>query len=325
MKYRVGIDLGGTNIKAGVVDETYWIVGTAHCKTAMPRPAAAILADMARMARQAVENAGLTMDDVLCVGVGSPGTANPVSGVVEYSCNLDFEQVPVCSELEKLLSKPVYLENDANAAAFGEALAGAAKGSKSCVCITLGTGVGGGIIIDGKIYGGFNFAGAELGHIVIMVDGEPCACGRRGCWESYASATALVRQTRRAMEANPDSKMWEIAGSLGNVDGRTAFDGMRADDPSAKEVVKNYIKYIACGLVNVINIFQPEVLCIGGGICKEGDALLRPIEEYIAAERYSKFCVNQTRLCVATLGNDAGIIGAAFLDQSGVEERKNEA
>ena len=307
MKYRIGIDLGGTNIKAGVVDEDYRIVGTAHCKTAMPRPAEAILSDMARMAREAVEKAGLTMDDVLSVGVGSPGTANPVSGVVEYSCNLDFEKVPVCAELEKLLSKPVYLENDANAAAFGEALAGAAKGSKSCVCITLGTGVGGGIIIDGKIYGGFNFAGAELGHIVIMVDGEPCACGRRGCWESYASATALVRQTRRAMEENPDSKMWEIA------------------DPVAREVVKKYIQYIACGLVNVINIFQPEVLCIGGGICKEGDALLRPIEEYIKAERYSKFSLNQTRLCVATLGNDAGIIGAAFLDRSGVKERKLEA
>ena len=158
-----------------------------------------------------------------------------------------------------------------------------------------------------------------------MVDGEPCACGRRGCWESYASATALVRQTRRAMEENPDSKMWEIAGSLDNVDGRTAFDGMRADDPVAREVVKKYIQYIACGLVNVINIFQPEVLCIGGGICKEGDALLRPIEEYIKAERYSKFSLNQTRLCVATLGNDAGIIGAAFLDRSGVKERKLEA
>lgn len=325
MKYRIGIDLGGTNIKAGVVDEEYRIVGTARCKTALPRPADDILADMADMARRAMENAGLSMDDVLCVGVGSPGTANPVSGVVEYSCNLGFENVPVCAKLEALLGKPVYLENDANAAAFGEALAGAARGSKSCVCITLGTGVGGGIIIDGKIYGGFNFAGAELGHIVIMVDGEPCACGRRGCWEAYASATALIRQTRRAMEAHPDSKMWEIAGTLDNVDGRTAFDGMRAGDTAAGDVVNRYVQYVACGLVNVINIFQPEVLCIGGGICKEGDALLKPIEEYIASERYSKYSVDQTRLCVATLGNDAGIIGAAYLSEAGIQDLQKNA
>ena len=321
-KYRVGIDLGGTNIKAGVVDEEYRIVGTARCKTGLPRPSGEVLSDMARMAREAVENAGIRMEDVLCVGVGSPGTANPVDGVVEYSCNLDFDHVPVCAEMEKMLGKPVYLENDANAAAFGEALAGAARGSKSCVCITLGTGVGGGIIIDGKIYGGFNFAGAELGHIVIMVDGEPCACGRHGCWEAYASATALIRQTRRAMEAHPESGMWKIAGTLENVDGRTAFDGLRTGDPAAKEVVGNYVKYIACGLVNVINIFQPEVLCIGGGICKEGDTLLKPIEEYIASERYSKYSVNQTRLCVATLGNDAGIISAAFLSEAGIQELK---
>lgn len=170
-----------------------------------------------------------------------------------------------------------------------------------------------GIIIGGKIYGGFNFAGAELGHIVINVDGELCTCGRHGCWEAYASATALIRQTRQAMVANPDSAMWRIAGTLDKVDGRTAFDAMRAGDVVGKKVVDRYIQYIACGLINVINIFQPEVLCIGGGICKEGDTLLKPLEAHIAKERYSKFSTHQTRLCVATLGNDAGIIGAANL------------
>ncbi len=178
------------------------------------------------------------------------------------------------------LGLDIYIENDANAAALGEALAGAAKGTQSCVCITLGTGVGGGIIIGGKIYGGFNFAGAELGHIVINVDGELCTCGRHGCWEAYASATALIRQTRQAMVANPDSAMWRIAGTLDKVDGRTAFDAMRAGDVVGKKVVDRYIQYIACGLINVINIFQPEVLCIGGGSAggrHPPEALWRPI------------------------------------------------
>ena len=146
-----------------------------------------------------------------------------------------------------------------------------------------------------------------------MVDGYPCTCGRNGCWESYASATALIRQTREAMRNNPGSAMWEVAGSLDNVDGRTAFDAMRKGNAAAKEVVDNYIKYVACGLTNVVNIFQPEILCIGGGICKEGDTLLIPLEEHIKRERYSKFSSHQTRLCVAQLGNDAGVIGAAFL------------
>lgn len=313
MQYRIGIDLGGTNIKAGVVDENYHIIGTAKCKTRLPRPSDEIIMDMARMAKDAAANAGLTMVDIRYVGVGSPGTANPVTGVVEYSCNLRFQNVDLRTALKGLLNKDIYIENDANAAAYGEALAGAAKGSQSCVCITLGTGVGGGIVINGKIYGGFNFAGAELGHIVIQVDGELCTCGRQGCWETYASATALIHQTRRAMVNHPESVMWKLADDLEKVDGRTAFEAMRVGDEAAAQVIDTYIKYLACGLINVINIFQPEVLCIGGGICNEGDALIKPLEKRITNERYSKYSTHQTRLCVATLGNDAGIIGAAFL------------
>lgn len=313
--YRIGIDLGGTNIVAGVVDDVFRIVATAKCKTRIPRPAEEIVVDMARMAKEAVQNAGLTMADIAYVGVGSPGTCNADTGIVEYSNNLQFEKLPLRDMLGGMLDKAVYIENDANAAALGEALAGAAKGAQSCVCITLGTGVGGGIIIDGKIYGGFNFAGAELGHTVIMVDGELCTCGRFGCWEAYASATALINQTRRAMVNHPDSAMWSIAEDLDKVNGRTAFDGMRAGDAVAAQVVDTYIKYIATGLINVINIFQPEVLCIGGGICKEGDTLLKPLAAHIERERYSKYSSHQTRLCVATLGNDAGIIGAAFLGE----------
>ncbi|MBS1326901.1 MAG: ROK family protein [Oscillospiraceae bacterium] len=313
--YRIGIDLGGTNIVAGVVDDEFRIVATAKCKTRIPRPAEEIVVDMARMAKEAVQNAGLTMADIAYVGVGSPGTCNADTGIVEYSNNLQFEKLPLRDMLGGMLDKAVYIENDANAAALGEALAGAAKGAQSCVCITLGTGVGGGIIIDGKIYGGFNFAGAELGHTVIMVDGELCTCGRFGCWEAYASATALINQTRSDMVNHPDSAMWSIAEDLDKVNGRTAFDGMRAGDAVAAQVVDTYIKYIATGLINVINIFQPEVLCIGGGICKEGDTLLKPLAAHIERERYSKYSSHQTRLCVATLGNDAGIIGAAFLGE----------
>lgn len=314
--YRIGIDLGGTNIAAGVVNDAFEIVGRAKCKTAMPRPAGEIIRDMAKVARMAVENAGLALADIAYVGVGSPGTCNPDTGIIEYANNLQFDRVPLRDDLSALLDgKTVFIENDANAAALGEALAGAAKGAQSCVCITLGTGVGGGIIIDGKIYGGFNFAGAELGHTVIMVDGELCTCGRFGCWEAYASATALINQTRRAMVNHPDSAMWSIAEDLDKVNGRTAFDGMRAGDAVAAQVVDTYIKYIATGLINVINIFQPEVLCIGGGICKEGDTLLKPLAAHIERERYSKYSSHQTRLCVATLGNDAGIIGAAFLGE----------
>ena len=310
---RIGIDLGGTNIVAGVVNEEQNIIAKAECKTNLPRPYGEIFEDMAKVAKQAVENAGLTMDDVAYVGVGCPGTCNVATGIVEYSCNLDFKEVPLQAELSRLTGKPVYIENDANAAALGEAVAGAAKGAESALCITLGTGVGGGIVLDGKIYDGFNYAAAELGHIVIVNGGEPCSCGRNGCWEAYASATGLIRQTKAAIEANPDSGLAKLAAERGKVSGRTAFDAMRAGDPVGKAVVDQYVEYLACGLTNIINIFQPEVLCVGGGLSHEGDTLLKPVLAYIERERYSKYSKHQTRLCAAALGNDAGIIGAACL------------
>lgn len=311
--YKLGIDLGGTNIVAGVVDGDNRIIATAKCKTNCPRSADEIIADMAKVAKQAVEKVGITMADVAGVGVGSPGVCNKETGIVEWANNLGFENVPLCDMLGDLLGVTVYIENDANAAALGEFVAGAAKDADSCVCITLGTGVGGGVIINGEIFTGANYAGAELGHGVIVAGGEPCTCGREGCWEAYASATALVRQTRRAMEAHKDSKMWEFAPTLDDVDGRTAFDAMRAGDAAGTAVVEQYIHYIAVGLVNMVNIFQPDVLCIGGGICKEGETLLAPLRKYLEKERYSKFSIKQAKLCVASLGNDAGIIGAANL------------
>lgn len=312
--YYLGIDLGGTNIAAAVVDENYKIIGTGKVKTNCPRPAEEIAEDMYKAGMMAVESCGLKLDDIAEVGVGAPGSVNPKDGFICYSNNLGFVNLPLGEMLEKKFGRKVFLENDANAAAYGEQLAGAGKGTRQFVAITLGTGVGGGVIINGHILSGMNSAGGELGHAVIVKDGEPCSCGRNGCWEAYASATALIRQTKAAMLNDKQSKMWEIVdGDIEAVNGRTAFDGMRAGDETATAVVKAYCDYVACGLANVINIFQPEVICIGGGISKEGETLVAPIREYVERERYSKNVEKQTVIKAATLGNDAGIIGAAFL------------
>ena len=313
MKYYVGIDLGGTNIVAGVVDENYNIVAKASTKTNCPRPAKEIADDMAKMALQAVENAKLKIDDIEWIGVGTPGIANSSTGIIEYSNNLGFENTPMVKYIQETINKPVFIENDANAAAYGEFVAGAAKGANNAVCITLGTGVGGGIIVDGKIYAGSNFAGAEIGHTVIEVDGAQCSCGRKGCFEAYSSATGLIRMSKEAMAENPDSVMNKLAQERGKVNARTAFDAMREGDSVAKAVVDKYIKYLAAGITNAINIFQPDILCIGGGVCNEGDPLLLPVKALVKEEVYTRNSSKNTEIVIAKLGNDAGIIGAAFL------------
>lgn len=316
MKYYIGIDLGGTNIKAGVVSEDFEIVAKATCKTNLPRSGEEICADMAKVALEAVKEAGLTLDDIEAVGIGTPGTANSQTGVIEYSNNLGFLNLPVVKLMQSHIDKPCYVENDANAAAYGEYIAGAAKGANDAVCITLGTGVGGGIIIGGKIYSGSNFAGAEIGHTVINVNGPKCTCGRKGCFEVYSSATGLIRMTKEAMENAPDSLLHAEAAEHGKVSARTAFNAMRNGDAVAKQVVDDYIMYLACGIANTINIFQPDVLCIGGGVCNEGDPLLLPLKELVAKEIYTKNSEKNTEIVIAKLGNDAGIIGAAFLGLS---------
>lgn len=316
MKYYIGIDLGGTNIKAGVVNENFEIVAKATTKTLCPRPAKEICDDMAKVSIEAAEKAGISIDDVEWIGIGTPGIADNVNGTIPYSNNLDFHDVPVRKYIQEHINKPVYVANDANAAAYGEFVAGAAKGAKDAVCITLGTGVGAGIIVDGKILTGSNLAGAELGHIVIEVDGPQCTCGRKGCFEVFSSATGLIRMTKEAMEADPASVMHKMAAEDGKVSARLAFNAMRAGDKSAKEVVDKYIKYLAAGITNAINIFQPDVLCIGGGVCNEGDPLMVPMRELVKKEVYTRMLTKNTRIEVAALGNDAGIIGAAFLGNS---------
>ena len=314
MKYYIGIDLGGTNIVAGVVDEQYNILAKASTKTNCPRPDREIARDMAKMAIQAVENAKLTMKQIEWIGIGTPGIANSRDGIIEYSNNLGFVNTPMVKYIQEDINKPVFVENDANAAAYGEFVAGAAKGANNAVCITLGTGVGGGIIIDGKIYAGSNFAGAEIGHTVISVDGPQCTCGRKGCFEVFSSATGLIRMTKKSMAQNPDSSMHKlVAERSGKVSARIAFDAMRMGDAAAKAVVNDYIKYLAAGITNTINTFQPDILCIGGGVCNEGDALLLPVKELVAKEVYTRNSKQNAQIVIAKLGNDAGIIGAAFL------------
>lgn len=313
--YNIGIDLGGTNIVASVVNEKYEILGTDKTPTNSPRTADEIFDDIAKVCFGAIEAAGITMDDISTVGMGTPGTVNG-DGIIEFANNLAFNNVPARLMLSQRLSvatDKIFIENDANCAALGEAYAGVGNGAKNFVAVTLGTGVGSGVIVDGKIVNGVNFAGGECGHMVIVVDGEQCSCGRKGCWEAYASATALIRQTKRAMEEYPDSLMHQLAEKEGKVSGRTAFDAMRLGDIAGIKVVNKYIKYVACGLINLVNALQPEIICIGGGICNEGETLMEPLRRYVEAERYSIHSKIQTEIVKAELGNDAGVIGAAIL------------
>lgn len=313
--FTIGIDLGGTNIVASVVNEKYEIISTDKTPTNSPRPADEVFDDIARVCLSAVEKAGLKMDDIASVGMGTPGTVNG-DGVIEFANNLAFNNVPARLMLSQRLgvaADKVFLENDANCAALGEAYAGVGNGAKNFVAVTLGTGVGSGIIVDGKIVNGINFAGGECGHMVIVVDGEQCSCGRNGCWEAYASATALIRQTKKAMEEYPDSLLHQLAEKEGKVSGRTAFDAMRLGDIAGIKVVNKYIKYVACGIINIVNALQPEIICVGGGICNEGDTLMDPLRRFVQAERYSIHSKIQTEIVKAQLGNDAGVIGAAIL------------
>ena len=315
--YRIGVDLGGTNIAVGLINDNYEIISRAGTKTNIPRPAEEIFADIVKCAKEVVAKAGVEMNEVASIGIGTPGSCDKKNGVILYANNLYFDNVPAAQLVNKELPGiPVYIENDANCAALGEALAGSGKGKKSFIAVTLGTGVGSGIVLDGQVLTGCNDAGGELGHMTIKFDGEPCNCGRIGCWERYASATALVNQTKAAMLEHKDSVMWQLAsGDINNAGGRTAFDAMRIGDKWGTEVVDNYIRYIAVGTTNIVNIFQPEMICFGGGICNEGETLLAPIREHVARERYSKKQEVQTEICRATLGNDAGIIGAACLSE----------
>ena len=313
--YRIGVDLGGTNIAVGLVNENAEIVKKLSTPTGATRPGEEIVADIAMLCKNVCAEEGIALADVESIGIASPGIANHDTGVVEYANNLPFRKFPIADLLKRDLGMdiPVRIENDANAAAWGEACAGAAKGTRNSIMITLGTGVGGGIVIDGKVYSGFNYAGGELGHIVIEVDGAQCSCGRKGCWEAYSSATALIRMTKEKIEECKAEGRYTIMADATRVSGRTACDAMRAGDAAAKEVYDKYIKYLAAGITNIVNIFQPEVISLGGGISGEGQSLIDSLLPIVRKEQYGGSVVALTDIRIATLGNDAGIIGAAML------------
>ncbi len=309
---RVGIDLGGTNIAIGLVNDEGQIVLKKSIPTRGERPWQEVVRDMANLVLELTEEAGLSVSDLELIGIGSPGTPAKDTGMILFSNNLNWHNVPLRDAMEKLIPVPVKIDNDANVAALAETLFGAAKGAKDAILVTLGTGVGGGIILDGKVYDGINNAGAEVGHMVIVSSGIPCNCGRLGCWEVYASATALIRMGNAAAAAHPESILAQKRKRKGGLNGLQIFKAADENDPVAIDVIDKYIFYVSEGVINLVNIFQPEVVMLGGGISAQGERLLRPIRQHLMRYVYCKE-VNGPRLTCASLGNDAGIIGAAFL------------
>ena len=309
-RYYAGIDLGGTFIKCGILSECGDILIKDQIPTGKDRPYVEIARDMADFVVSLASRAGVSVSGI---GIGSPGAINSATGVIVYSNNIAWENVPLGEEVAKLTGLPVKVANDANVAALGEGFVGGGRNYNSYIVITLGTGVGGGVIIDGKLFEGNLSAGTELGHMVIRTGGASCTCGRRGCFEAYSSATALIRQTKTAMRRHRDSAMWQIAGALNRVDGKTAFDAAAVGDTAASEVVGKYVDYLADGITNLANIFRPEAILIGGGVSKQGDALITPLKREVEQRIYGIKGYAPVEIATATLANDAGICGAVKL------------
>ncbi len=310
-KYYVGIDLGGTFIKGGIVDDQGNIIVSDKVPTQSEGGAEVVATNIAELCKTLLKKANLLESDVEGVGIGVPGMIDSKNGEVIYSNNLQWEHFEIGKIIEEKTGLPVKIANDANVAALGEVKFGGAKEYDNVIMLTLGTGVGGGIVVDGKLVEGNKGAGAELGHSVIVARGEQCTCGRKGCLEAYASATALIRDTKRAMEAHKDSKMWEIA-SLDQVTGETAFR-YKDEDVYAKEVVENYIYMLGVGITNFANVFRPEAVLLGGGVCAQGDNLIDPLKKQLKRELFAGEKGPQVELVKATLENKAGIVGAAAL------------
>ena len=317
MKY-VGVDIGGTNLKAGLTDENGQLLAVQKMKVAAITDQQSLAWTIVSLTQELAKCAGVPLNEIASVGVGVPGTVEIRSGSIGYTCNLPLQNVPLRKLFHHYLSIPLYIENDANCAALAEYYAGAGRESKRFVTITLGTGVGAGIIHNGKVYHGANGMAGEVGHTVIVKDGLPCPCGRRGCWEQYASATALKRMTTEALAAHPDSILARVvAENDGHVSGQSAFIAARQGDPVGQQVCDDYVSYLACGVVNVVNVFQPDTLAIGGGVSNEADEqLLLPVQRCVERESIPCGKNRRTRIVKAELGNQAGIIGAALLGKN---------
>lgn len=312
MKKRIGVDIGGTTIKIGIVEED----GTISAKSVIntEKTADAVIDTLAAAIEKLLSENGLNEHKIKGIGIGCPGSVTAKTGVVEFSGNLHWDKVELVKGLKSRINTEYRLTNDANAAAYGETVYGAAKGFSDVVMFTLGTGVGGGIIIDKKLYEGNESKGGEVGHTLLVMNGEECTCGRKGCIEAYISATALIRDTKRAMTKDASSKMWDYADNdINNVNGRTAFAMEKEGDAAATEVVNNYVAYLSEAIMDYCNIFRPEAFVIGGGISGEGKNLTDRIEAYCEPRFYGFKGTPKVKILTATLGNDAGIIGAAAL------------
>lgn len=314
--YYIGIDVGGTNLVAGLVDEEGTILDKISHPVNRGLSAGQLCQEIVRLVKAACETGEVPEGQIEAVGIGVPGLVNNQQGIVVQTPNMAFQQTPLREAFQREWEIPVYLGNDANCAAIGEYWAGAAKGCSPAVVITLGTGIGGGMVVDGKLFAGYANGGMEPGHMMIHPNGMLCGCGNRGCWEQYGSATALVRLTQKEMEHNRDSVLWELCeGDRYKVQGRTAFQAARLGDAAAQRVLSAYLQGLAIGMVNLVNILQPEVICLGGGISNaEDELLLDPLRELVNRGSFDKN--NPTRLVRATLGNDAGVVGAALLCNS---------
>ena len=310
-EYYVGIDFGGMSAKAGLFDKNSKMLAKDTVKTSKDDNYVTTVAKMAQLVKKLCEENDVPIKSVRRIGLASPGVIDSKEGVVVRWGNYNWSDKPLARDMSEAVGAEVRVVNDANAAAYGEAIYGAAKAYKNSIFITLGTGIGSGIIIDGKLFEGVRGAGAEAGHMVIQVGGVPCGCGRKGCFEQYASASALIRDTKRAMFENKESIMWRMTGGdPENVDGKTAFAASREGDAAAQTVVKNYIVYLGEGILNLVSIFRPEAVILGGGVCNEGEYLLAPLRKYVAERLYVGCDKVPLTLNRAALGNDAGIYGA---------------
>ena len=312
MNYYIGIDVGGTFVKSGVVDENGNIVADGKIASECDKGGNKLAENAATLVMRLLEKSGISKEQIVGAGMGFPGFIDSKNGIVVYSNNVRLSDFPVVEIMQAKLGLKVKVANDANVAALGEKMFGAGKEYNDMVMITLGTGVGAGIIIDGKLFEGNRSAGAEIGHMLLVHGGEQCTCGRKGCFEAYSSATALIRDTGRAMQNHKDSLMWDI-GSIDNVTGKTPFDYAKKDKYAA-EVVNNYIEMLGSALTDIANIFRPEAIIIGGGVCAQGDNLIVPLKQKIQSELFgAEFGSPEVVLRIAELGNKAGLLGAAAL------------
>lgn len=316
-KVILGIDLGGTGIKIGVLDQAYNILAQTSIPTNAKRPYKEIIADMGNAAVALLVENGYDIKDCLGAGVGSPGTIDSGDGTVLYSNNIRWDNVPLAKELYRYLWVPVFVNNDANCAALGEVRKGAARGCKNAAFLTLGTGVGGGIVIDGKIFEGGHPGGVELGHIRIASEGRRCTCGRYDCLEAYASATALIQDAKEMARKQPGSMLWEMCGQdLDKMNAKIPFDAAWAGDMASRTLIEKYIGYLADGITDIANIFRPDLIVLGGGICAQGEKLTEPLNQYLKKNCFGADVSYVPQVVTARNGNDAGIIGAACLVQT---------